>query len=59
MKIYYHNSYLACLFDNQKLHGLFDELELENVRHIQLYDDYLSENFVFDDYVYYPVTLIK
>lgn len=59
MKIYYHNSYLPCLFDNQKLHGLFDELELENVKHIQLYDDYLSENFVFDDYVYYPVTLIK
>lgn len=59
MKIDYHNSYLMCLFDNPKLHDLFDGLEFKDVKHIQLYDDYLSENFVFEGYVYYPVTLIK
>lgn len=59
MKIHYHNSYLMSLFDNQKLHAFFDGMELKDVKHIQLYDDYLSENFVYDGHVYYPVTLIK
>ncbi len=59
MKIYYNNSYLMSLFDNQKLHAFFDGMELKDVKHIQLYDDYLSEKFVFEGHVYYPVTLIK
>ena len=61
MKLYYHNSYLNSLFDSTfytKICRCFEKCILSDVIQIQLYDDYISENFTVDDYVYYPVTLI-
>ncbi len=62
MKLYYHNSYLNLLFDSNfhtKIYRYFENCILNDVMQIQLYDDYISENFTDDDYVYYPITLIK
>ena len=62
MRIYYHNSYLDILFDStsyKKICQYFDNYFANDVTQFQLYDDYITENFIADGYVYYPITLIN
>lgn len=62
MRICYHNSYLDLLFDStfyEIICQYFENYFENDVTQLQLYDDYISENFIADDYVYYPITLIN